>query len=275
MTRALLLLVPPTAAVVLLARLFLGQQRRVFRPSGRTGRTPADSGIAYEEVRLACADGSTPRAWWVPAPGADRTVVYFHGSDGNLAHEVPVAGFARVLGVNALMVEYPGYGADGGRPSEHGCYRVADAGWDFVVRQRAVDPHRVILFGHSLGGAVAAYLAAREPCGGLVLHGGFTSVPDLAARMYPYLPVRPFCRTRLNSLERIGRCRAPVLVVHSAHDDHIPLDDALRLYRRARGPKRLVVLHGSHRGHSWRHQPAVVAAWRELIDRRTDSWDRE
>jgi uncharacterized protein len=273
MSTALLLLIPPAVLAFFLARLFFGQGARVFRPSRQVGPTPADSGIAYEQVRLVCADGSNAPAWWVPAPRSGWTVVYFHGSDGNLTHEVPVARFLHALGVNALLVEYPGYGAGGARPSEHGCYRVAEAGWDFVVREKASDPHRTVLFGHSLGGAVATYLASRSPCGGLVIHSGFTSVPDLAARMYPYLPVRWFCRIRMDSLERIDRCRAPVLMVHSADDEHIPIDNAQRLYRRAPGPKRFVVLRGPHRGNSWQHQPPVLQAWRQLLDRRTTSWE--
>jgi uncharacterized protein len=98
-------------------------------------------------------------------------------------------------------------------------------------------------------------------------------VPDLAARMYPYLPVRWFCRIRMDSLERIGRCRAPVLMVHSIDDEHIPIDNVQRLYRRAPGPKRFVVLRGSHRGNSWQHQPPVLQAWCQLLDRRTTSWE--
>jgi pimeloyl-ACP methyl ester carboxylesterase len=200
-------------------------------------------------------------------------VVYFHGSDGDLTREVPVARFLHTLGVNALLVEYPGYCGDGARPSERGCYLAADAGWEHVVRQRAVNPQQIILFGHSLGGAAATYLAARTACGGLVIHSGFTSVPDLAARVFPYLPVRPFCRTRMDSLARIGLCRAPVLMIHSADDEHVPIDNARRLYGRAPGPKRFIVLRGSHWGTPWQNQSPVLDAWRQLLGSRTASWE--
>jgi len=265
------LLVPPALlALVVLGRLFLRQDSFVFRPSGRLDRTPADVGLNYEEVRLGGADGARPRAWWLPAAGSEQAVVYFHGSDGNLSRELAVARFLAGLGVNALMVEYPGYGGDGRRPSERGCYRTGEAAWDFV-RHRA-EPDRVVLYGMSLGAAVATYLAAGRRCGGLVIHSGFTSVPDLAARLYPYLPVRIFCRTRMDNLRRIADCTAPVLMIHSEDDEHIPVGDARRLYRRAPGPKRFVAIRGSHFAGSWRHQPAVLDAWRELLGRRTGSW---
>jgi uncharacterized protein len=273
MSAALLLLIPPALLVAFLARLYLVQSSLVFRPSRPLDCTPASYALDYEEVRLACADRSTTRAWWVPAAKAGWTVLYFHGSDGNLTREVPVARFLHALGVNVLLVEYPGYGADGTRPSERGCYLAADAGWEHLVGQRAVDPQQVVLFGHSLGGAAATYLAARMPCGGLVIHSGFTSVPDLAVRAYPYLPVRPFCRTRMDSLARIGQCRAPVLMLHSADDEHVPIDNARRLYGRAPSPRRFVVLRGSHWGRSWQNQPPVLEAWRQLLSRETASWE--
>jgi fermentation-respiration switch protein FrsA (DUF1100 family) len=264
---ALLLLPPALLALVLLTRLFLRQDRIVFRPSGPAGRTPAAAGLAYEEVRI----GAAPRGWWLPAAGSEQAVVYFHGSDGNLGQELAVAGFLAALGVNALLVEYPGYGGDGGRPTERGCYAAGEAAWDFT-RRRGFAADRIVLYGVSLGAAVATYLAAARPCGGLVVHSGFTSVPDLAARRYPYLPVRPFCRTRMDSLRRIGDCAAPVLVIHSEDDEHIPVTHARRLFDRAPGPKRFVAIRGSHFGAAWRHQPAVADAWRELLSRRTGSW---
>ena len=206
MRAAVPLVVSSVLPVLILSRLFIRQNSIVFRPSAPLDRTPADCGVRYDEVRLSGSDGSRLRAWWLPAEQSEQVVVYFHGSGGNLSLELPVVRFLAALGVNALLVEYPGYGGDGGRPSERGCYLAGEAAWEFVVRRRGFAAEQVILFGMSLGAAVATYLAAGRRCGGLVIHSGFTSVPDLAARLYPYLPVRPFCRTRMDNLRRIGRC---------------------------------------------------------------------
>jgi fermentation-respiration switch protein FrsA (DUF1100 family) len=273
MDLVVLLSIPAVVALLALGRLFLRQDSLVFRPSGRLDRTPADYALPYEDLCLVGGDGSGVSGWWIPSRPGGQTVIFFHGSEGNLAHGLPTARFLNSLGVNALLVEYPGYGADASRPSEDGCYQVAEAAWDLVVEQKSFAPGQVILFGFSLGTAVATYLAARRACAGLVLHSGFTSVPDLAARSYPWLPVRLFCRTKMNSLERIQQSRAPLLMLHSRDDEQIPIDNARRLYRRAPGRKRFVTLCGSHGGGSWPYQPGVLEAWRQLLTRQTASWE--
>jgi pimeloyl-ACP methyl ester carboxylesterase len=268
-----LLSIPALVVAAGLVRLFLRQDSLVFRPSRPLDRTPADYALPYEDLRLAGGDGSGISGWWIPNPSSRQVVIFFHGSEGNLAHGLPTARFLHSLGVNALLVEYPGYGADASRPSEDGCYRAAEAAWELVVREKSFAPGEVILFGFSIGTAVATYLAAGRACAGLVLHSAFTSVPDLAARSYPWLPVRPFCRTKMNSLERIRQSRAPLLMIHSRDDEHIPIDNARRLYRRAPGRKRFVTLGGAHGGGSWPYQDGVLEAWRQLLTRQTASWE--
>src|SRR5262249_38463560 len=124
------------------------------------------------------------------------------------------------------------------------------------------------------GSAVGAYLAGSRLCRGLVFQSGFTSVPDTAALVFPYLPVRLFCRTKMNSLARIARCRCPVLVLHSEMDEHIPFVHARRIYERAPEPKKLVRLAGFHDSRDWQLVAEVRAAWLELLAGRTDGWSR-
>jgi len=259
-------------AAVPLVRLFARQDRMVFRPQPGQDRSPASIGIDYTELRLAAGDDAGVAAWWVAGAEDAPVVVYFHGSAGNLTYELPVVQFLHSLGVNSLLVEYVGYDGDGQRPSEAGCYRTAEAAWEHVTLYRGFAADRVILFGHSLGAAVAAHSAIGRACAGLVLQSGFTSVGDLAAHAYPYLPVRPFVRTRMNALEAVGRCPCSVLVIHSSDDEHIPYQHGLRLYGEARTTKKLVTLRGSHFGHNWQGLPEVEAAWRELVARDFATW---
>jgi len=270
---AIPLLLGVTVGLTFLGRLYFRQNTLIFRPGPMLDRSPADYGIPYEDVRLPCPDGEDVRGWWIPNPEGRPTVIYFHGSDGNITHELPVARFLQALSVGVLLVEYPGYGGNGARTSEQGVYRAADAAWAFATQVRRLSPDQIIVFGQSIGSAVAIYLAARHACGGLVVHSGFTSVPDLAARAYPYLPVRLFCRTQMNSLDRIARCGGPVLVLHSEDDEAIPVDAARMLYARARGPRRLVTYRGPHHGSQWQYDLFIRQAWTELANRQTETWE--
>jgi uncharacterized protein len=200
-------------------------------------------------------------------------VLFFHGSDGNLGYELPTLRFLHALGTSVLMIDYPGYGRSGGHPNEKGCYEAAEAAWTFLLEHKRVQPADIVLFGRSLGSAVATYLSASRASGGLVFQSGFSSVPDMANVLFPYLPVRPFCRTRMDSLARIRRIHAPILCLHSPDDEHIPIAQALKIYARAPGPKRLVRFAGSHSSTQWRGTPEVGAAWKELLDGRTSGWE--
>ncbi len=270
---AVLLAIPVVVGLVLGARLFLRQDRIIFRPGPILDRTPATIGVDHEELRLETVDGEHVAAWWVPGAGSGSVVVYFHGSDGNLTHEVPVVRFLHALGVDTLLVEYAGYGRDAHRPSETSCYRTADAAWHHVTEERGLPEERVILFGHSIGAAVAARTAAKRTCGGLVLQSGFASLRELAARTYPYLPVRPFLRSRFDAETSVRATHAPVLVVHSLDDEHVPFEHATRLFAAAALPKKLVALHGSHFGHAWIKSPSIHAAWHELLARDFCAWE--
>ena len=265
-------LIPTAVAVALLGRLFVRQDRLIFRPGPVLERSPASVGIPHEELRLPVKDASTVAAWWVSGDAGAPVVVYFHGSEGNLTHELPAVRFLHSLGVNALLAEYVGYGGDGARPDEAGCYDAADAAWDHVTRGRGFSEDRVILYGHSLGAAVAARTAAGRRCAGLVLQSGFTSVLDLAVRAYPYLPVRPFLRTRLDALGHVRRARCAVLVIHSKDDEHIPYEQGRRLYEEAPATKKLVTVRGSHFGRVQSVELEVRTAWRELLAGDFSTW---
>ena len=249
----------------------------VFKPSRRDLGSPADLRMPYEELDVATAGGARFRVWWIPSragANADRpdrpAVLFLHGTRGNLGAQLPVLRFLHSLGVDLLAFDYPGYGKSPGRPSEEGCLRAAEAAWEHLRARRP--GARAVLYGRSLGCALAAYLAAREPCAGLVFHGGFTSVPDLAADLYPRLPVRLFCRVRLDALRWIAGCRSPLLVLHGREDRFIPLAHALRVYGRAAVPKRFVPLAGGHDDEGWMHNPAVRAALAEMLEGRAAAW---
>jgi uncharacterized protein len=239
----------------------------VFKPSHRDLGSPADLHMPFEDLDLVCADGSRAHGWWIPAraPGEEHgpAVLFLHGTRGNLSSQLPALRFFHSLGVDLLALDYPGYGRSPGRPSEWGCLRAADAAWELLRSRRPAS--RAVLYGRSLGCALAAYLAARGPCAGVIFHGGFTSVPDLAADLYPRLPVRLFCRVRLDALRWIAGCRAPLLVLHGLQDRFIPIQHARRVYAQAPVPKRLLALSGGHDDEGWMHHPATREAIVEML----------
>ncbi len=229
--------------------LFLFQGRLLYLPHvpGRgIEATPDRYGLPWEEVWLETEDGERLHGWWIPATDATRTVLIFHGNAGNISHRMETLRIWHELGWNALIFDYRGYGRSSGRPTEKGTYRDADAAWRHLTEDRGLDPARIILFGRSLGGAVAAELAPRVNPAGLVVESTFTSLPELGAELYRWLPVRLLARMRYPTLERVSEFKGPVLVIHSRDDEIIPFHHGERIHAAAPGPRAFLELRGGH-----------------------------
>lgn len=199
----------------------------------RGGRVTAPG----RDVSLRAADGVRLHAFHVgserPEPGR-RTVLYLHGNAGNLAGRSEVLEYYAALGVDVLGLDYRGYGQSEGTPSEAGLYADALAAYDWLAARGPAS--QIVVLGESLGGGPACELASRRPVGGLVLLSTFTNVPDMAARTFPFLPVRYLVRTRFDNLAKLARIEAPKLIVHSRRDEVIPFAMGEQLARAARPP---------------------------------------
>jgi hypothetical protein len=234
--------------VVFAAVIFFAQPGLVYYPEigrGITG-TPGESGLAYESVELETADGERLHGWFVPASHAKATVLFFHGNAGNISQRIDYLSMFHRLGYNTFIFDYRGYGKSSGKPTEQGTYRDAVAAWRYITEKKAIPPADVVLFGESLGGAIASWLAAREIPGVLVLASAFTSVPDIGAQLYPYLPIRRLSRFKYNTLEHLKDVSCPVFVAHSPQDEIVPFKHGQALYEAARNPKRFIELQGGH-----------------------------
>ncbi len=230
----------------LCAVLYLRQSAMVFHPTRPVEDTPASAGLAFEDVPLRTADGETLGAWFIPADAPRATLIMCHGNGGNIGHRVDAIRFFHGLGLNVLIFDYRGYGTSTGQPSEEGVHRDAQAAWQHLVGERGIPAGRIIVFGRSLGGAVAARLARDARPAGLVIEAAFTSVPDMGASLYPFLPVRLLCRYRLSTADCLPAVTCPVLVAHSPDDSLVPYRQGLALFNAARPPKRMVKLSGEH-----------------------------
>lgn len=230
--------------------LYLMQPRMVFIPYSEVSENPTDWGLAYEDVWLRTRDGLRLHAWYLPRPGARQVLLFLHGNAGNISHRRASLEIFHRLGLAVLILDYRGYGRSEGRPSEAGLYLDAMAAWDHLVGNRGVAPGDVVIFGRSLGGAVAARLAARRSDqgrpGGLILESTFSSAPDMARTLYPVLSHLVPLRFDFDTVQALASVRCPVMVLHSREDEIIPYALGLKVYASAHPPKVFQELQGDH-----------------------------
>jgi hypothetical protein len=247
LAQGLAILAAGYAGLVVVA--FALQGRLVYfpdQPAREVTRNPGDIGLDYEAVTLETSDGVRLDGWFVAASPERGVVAFFHGNAGNIGHRLDTLRILNRLGLSVLMVDYRGYGRSEGQPSEAGTYRDAEAAWHFLVDQRGVPPGRIVLFGRSLGAAVAAHLATRHRPGALILESAFTSIPDLAARIYPFLPVRWISRFRYDTRAYAGRVSCPTLVIHSRDDTIVPIGHGRAILAELTVPHRFLEIGGDH-----------------------------
>ncbi len=227
--------------------LYLLQPQMLYVPRRQLTIDPGDAGMAFEDVEMAAADGVRLHGWWVPAEGTSRgTVVFCHGNAGNISNRVGSVQVFHELRLDVLIFDYRGYGRSAGSPTEKGTYLDAEAAWDYVTRTRKVPPERIVVFGRSLGGAVAAHLAKERNPRALVLEATFTSVAEVGAAHYPCLPVRLLARFDYAAAEYVKEAKCPVLVIHSPDDEIVPFELGKKVFEAAPGPKKFLEIRGSH-----------------------------
>jgi fermentation-respiration switch protein FrsA (DUF1100 family) len=223
------------------------ENRLVYHPYRADASWIAKPIAEIEDVDLTSADGTRLHAWWCPDAKSEQAILYFHGNAGNLSWRGgSIVKLRNLLNLSVLIVDYPGYGKSEGSPSEQGCYLAADAAYDWLTAEKKIVPHKVSLYGASLGGGVAVDLASRKEHRALILVKTFTSLPDAASSLYWWLPVpkRALMTNRFDSLSKIGRCQRPVFIAHGTSDTLIPDSQGKALFKAANDPKRYVPMPG-------------------------------
>lgn len=234
-----------------LGMIFLGctcQSKLVYQPTRQIEAVPRDYGLDYEDVSFRTDDGVKLAAWYIPADKSKNVILCCHGNGGNISHRLDTISTFHQMGLSVLMFDYRGYGQSDGSPSEEGTYKDVAAAWEYLVETRKISADRIILFGRSLGGAVAAHQADKKPPAAIILESTFTSLADSAADIYPFFPVRWLCRYDYDTKDIISGIKCPVLIVHSRDDDIIPFSHGEELFKTAAEPKQFLEITGPHNG---------------------------
>ncbi len=235
--------------IILAGYLFIFQSRYVYYPKlvlPIPTADPSHVGLSFEDISIETCDGLRLSGWFIPKEGARGVLLFCHGNAGNMWHRVESIQLFNRLGLEIFIFDYRGYGKSEGKPTEQGTYRDAEAVWRYIVEERQVDPARVIVFGRSLGGGIAAWLASRHSPGALILESTFTSLSDIAAARYWFMPVKLLMRLKYDTADHLRKANCPILIIHSRDDEEIPFSHGQRLYEIASEPKKSLEIAGTH-----------------------------
>lgn len=219
-------------------------------PTRELSSTPADIGLAFEEVTLRTADNEKLHGWFIPAVSTnnqlEKTVLFMHGNAGNISHRLETIRIYHQLGLNFFIFDYRGYGQSTGNTSEAGTYLDAAAAWDYLIGEQNMDAKQIIIAGRSLGGGIASELANNVTPAMLILESTFTSMPDASKKHYPFMPISIILKHRYETLNKLKNISCPIVIVHSRNDEVIPFSHAEINFERANQPKKFIELRGGH-----------------------------
>jgi len=252
---------------LLVVVVYFMQGRMLYLPEvpGRTlTMTPTNVGMDYQDVSIETTDGVTLHGWFI-AGRSSQVLLFFHGNAGNISHRLDSIRLFQDLGLSVLIIDYRGYGQSEGRTTERGIYRDADAAWRYLIEGRGIVASDIVIFGRSLGASVASRLAAQHQPLALIVESSFTSVPDIAQDLYPWLPARWLSRLSHATRDYVRDVRCPVLVVHSRDDEFIPFHHGEAIYASANEPRTLLALRGTHNDAFLRDERTYIEGVRTFL----------
>jgi uncharacterized protein len=226
--------------------VYSNQDKLLYFPDDYFITDPASAGLDFEEFSLEVSPGVTVTGWIVERDPAAPWILQFHGNAGNISNRVDHLKLFYELGFNGVLFDYRGYGKSTGTPSEAGLVEDGLAVVKYLKEEKGVDPRFLVYWGESLGGAVAAAVAAKEEPRALILKSTFTSVPDLAGEVYPFLPVKYLSKTHFETKNLVPNFLFPKLIVHGHSDTVVPFHHGQRLYQLSLEPKTFLQVDRDH-----------------------------
>jgi hypothetical protein len=209
----------------------------IYFPETRFDFRPEEFGLAYKETYFDTEDGEKLHGWLFLAEKESPVLLHFHGNAGNISHRLDLVQPFLRKGLSVFLFDYRGFGKSSGRPSEPGLYKDGLAAWSYLVEKEGIAPERIILHGHSIGGAVAIEVALQKKVGSLVIESAFTSTKDMARTMPLFALFAPIFPAHYNNLEKIPRVSTPKLVIHGERDEIVPFAMGQKLFEAAKDPK--------------------------------------
>jgi fermentation-respiration switch protein FrsA (DUF1100 family) len=238
-----------SAYCVLLFFFYFFQSTLIFIPGRNPPLIPPRFKKQIEEVSIIAADGVRLHGWHVTgfSGKSGKTVLFCHGNAGNIGDREATIEIILSLGLNILIFDYRGYGISQGKPSEKGLYADVLAAYQYLLLEKALSATDIIVWGRSLGGPVAARLASEVPVSALIVESSFSSIPELGAELYPYLPVRFLARYQMNTRHYLQKRQScPLLIIHSPDDKLIPFSHGQGNFQAAASPKSFLEIKGDH-----------------------------
>ncbi len=236
--------------ILIIALLVVGyvkylESTSIFFPAKDVEYFPSLIGLSFENIYIQTQDKLKINGWFIPHPDAKYTVLFLHGNAENIGTRLDKLKLLHEAKVNIFIVDFRGYGESEGKPTERGCYLDSQAAYHYLVNIRQVPPENIILYGESLGGAVAVDLASRVKIKGLILEGAFTNISDMAKVIYPFVPSF-LISVKFDSLAKIKNVEAAKLFIHSRDDEVVPFKLGKKLYAAAKEPKKFCQIIGDH-----------------------------
>ncbi len=236
--------------LIFLIGIRLIERRSIYFPLANLTNNPSDIGLNYRSVYFHTSDQKKLKAWFIPREGAEFTVLFSNGNAGNISYRLEKIALLHQLGLNVFIYDYRGYGKSQGSPSEEGLYKDIRGAYDYLLNQLGVSQDEIILYGESLGGAVAIDLASQKPVRAIIVEGTFSSVKEMARRVLPFVP-HFILASRFDNLAKISGIECEKMIIHSKDDEIIPFSQAKRLFEAAKAPKKFLKLRGGHNTAFW------------------------
>lgn len=235
----------------------------IFHPVAAIDRTPRDVGLDYQNIEFSARDGIRLHGWFVPHSEARSTLIWFHGNAGNIAHRVENLKLLHdKVKVNVFIFDYRGYGRSQGQPSEAGTYLDGEAALAFAFERLHIGAGTIVLFGRSLGAAVAVEVAGRYAVQAVILESPFASIREMARVVLPFVPIGALLQTRYDVVEKIQLVKTPILVLHGDRDEIVPFSQGVMVFDAAPQPKKFYKIAGA--GHNDTYIVGADAYFREL-----------
>ena len=223
----------------------------LFHPQKNHDMLPNQLGLAHESVFFEASDGTKLHGWFFPLPGKSPVILFCHGNAGNISHRLHNIGELLNKGFQVFIFDYRGFGKSNGSPSRKGVYLDGPAAYDYLRNRLGIPPERIILFGRSLGAAVATEIAIKRKANRLILESAFTSTKAMARTMPLFALLSPFLPAHYNNLKKIKHITIPKLIIHGTRDEIIPFAMGEQLFKTAPEPKVFYAIMGAGHNDTW------------------------